>query len=135
MELTNALDVAAGGMTAQSMRLRVISENLANSNTTGSTPGADPYQRKTVEFQNTMDRTLGVNTVSVKKITQNKGNFPRHYDPTNPAADSTGYVKMPNVNSFVEMMDMREAQRSYSANLNVLETTRGIMTRTLDILK
>jgi flagellar basal-body rod protein FlgC len=135
VELTNAIDIAAGGMSAQSTRLRVIAENLANSSTTGSTPGADPYRRKTVEFQNTMDRTLGLNTVSVKKINPDSSNFPHHYDPTNPAADGTGYVKTPNVNSFVEVMDMKEAQRSYSANINVLETTRNMMSRTIDILK
>jgi flagellar basal-body rod protein FlgC len=135
MDLTNSMELSARGMNAQSMRLRVIAENLANSSTTGSTPGSDPYRRKTIEFQNTMDRAIGGDAVSVRRISPDKSSFPTHYDPTNPAADSTGYVKTPNVNSFVEVMDMKEAQRSYSANLNVMDTTRSIMTRTIDLLK
>ncbi len=135
MELTSALDISAKGMTAQSARLTVIAENLANSSTTGSGPGADPYRRKTVVFQNAMDQALGTAAVSVRRIATDTSDFPRHYDPSNPAADDTGYVKMPNVNSFVEIMDMKDAQSSYSANLKVMETTRSMMTRTLDLLK
>ncbi len=135
MELTNALDISAKGMSAQGTRLTVIAENLANSNTTGSSPGADPYRRKTVQFQNTMDKAIGATAVSVRRIAPDNSDFPRQYDPSNPAADDTGYVKLPNVNPFVEIMDMKEAQSSYSANLKVMETTRGMMSRTLDLLK
>ena len=135
MELTNALEISAKGMTAQSTRLRVIAENIANSSTTGSNPGSDPYRRKTVIFQNSMDRSLGTDAVSVSKIAPDTSAFPRHFDPASPAADQTGYVKTPNVNSFVEVMDMKEAQRSYSANLNVMDTTRSMMNRTIDLLK
>lgn len=135
MDLTRSLDVSAKGMAAQGTRLRVIAENIANSATTGSAPGADPYRRKTVTFQNTMDHATGEAAVSVKKIGHDDSAFPRKYDPSSPAADAAGYVKTPNVSSFVEIMDMKEAQRSYSANLAVMETTRGMMTRTVDILR
>jgi flagellar basal-body rod protein FlgC len=135
MDLTNALGVSAAGMNAQSQRLQVISENLANSATTGSTPGADPYRRKTVVFANALDQSLGGNTVRVKGIDADTSSFPTKFDPSSPAANADGYVKTPNVNSFTEVMDMREAQRSYSANLNVMETTRGMLSRTIDLLK
>ncbi len=135
MDLDRTLVVSAKGMAAQSTRLRVIAENLANSNTTGSSPGADPYRRKTVTFENVLDKSLGTTAVSVRKIAPDASAFPRKYDPVNPAADTAGYIKTPNVSSFVEIMDMKEAQRSYTANLNVMETTRGMMTRTIDLLR
>ena len=135
MDLTQSLGVSANGMAAQGTRLRVIAENIANSSTTGSAPGADPYRRKTVSFQNTVDHATGETSVTVKKVGQDQSPFPRKYDPASPAADAAGYVKTPNVSSFVEIMDMKEAQRSYSANLAVMETTRGMMSRTIDILR
>ena len=135
MDISKALDVSASGMDAQSMRLRVIAENLANQDTTGSTPGADPYRRKTITFGETVDRQTGESQVSVKRIGEDESAFNRRYDPSHPAADATGYVKTPNVNSFVEIMDMKEAERSYSANLNVMQTTRAMMTRAIDLLK
>ncbi len=135
MDLSTTLDLSAKGMAAQSARLRVIAENIANSSTTGSTPGADPYRRKTVVFSNTLDQALGVTTVGVRQVQPDMSPFPQRYDPANPAADTNGYVKTPNVNSFVEVMDMKEAQRSYTANLNVMETTRGMQSRTVDLLR
>jgi len=135
MDLTRALDISAAGMTAQTGRLRVIAENLANQDTTGSTPGAAPYQRKTVTFSNRIDRALGVATVRLARVGRDPSAFPRKYDPGNPAADAQGYVRMPNVNSFVELMDMKEADRSYNANLAVLQTTRGMLERTINLLK
>ncbi len=135
MDLTQTLGVSAKGMAAQGTRLRVIAENLANSATTGSSPGADPYRRKTVTFENAMNKSLGTEAVGVRQIAPDNSAFPRKYDPANPAADAAGYVKTPNVSSFVEVMDMKEAQRSYTANLNVMETTRGMMTRTIDLLR
>ncbi len=135
MDISKALDVSASGMDAQSTRLRVIAENLANQDTTGSTPGADPYRRKTITFGETVDRQTGQSEVSVKSIGQDKSAFSTRYDPSHPAADATGYVKTSNVNSFVEIMDMKEAERSYSANLNVMQTTRAMMTRAIDLLK
>jgi flagellar basal-body rod protein FlgC len=135
MDLTTTLDLSAKGMTAQSTRLRVIAENIANSSTTGSSPGADPYRRKIVVFSNSLNQALGATTVGVHQIATDKSAFPQRYDPANPAADTNGYVKTPNVNSFVEIMDMKEAQRSYTANLNVMEATRGMLTRTVDLLR
>lgn len=135
MDLTRALDISAAGMAAQTGRLRVIAENLANQDTTGSSPGAAPYQRKTVTFANRMDRTLGIATVDIARVGRDPAPFPNKYDPGNPAADARGYVRVPNVNSFVELMDMKEADRSYDANLAVLQTTRGMLERTIGLLK
>ena len=135
MDMDRALRISAAGMAAQSTRLRVVAENLANRDSTGDTPGADPYRRRTVTFGNHLDRATGAQTVSVSRIGQAQGDFPKRFDPSNPAADAQGYVKTPNVDSLIEVMDMREAQRSYSANLSVLETTRGMLTRTIEALR
>ncbi|TLU73131.1 flagellar basal body rod protein FlgC [Lichenicoccus roseus] len=135
MDISKALDISSAGMEAQTSRLRVIAENLANQDTTGSAPGADPYRRKTVTFAEVLDPATGAQTVSVKRIGKDMTDFTMKYDPSHPAANAQGYVKMPNVNSFVELMDMREAERSYSANLNVMQVTRSMLTRTIDMLK
>lgn len=135
MDLDRALRISAAGMQAQSARLRVVAENLANRDSTGQTPGADPYRRKTITFRNRMDRELGTATVQVGHIGTAAGDFPQRYDPSHPAADPRGYVRMPNVDSMMETMDMREAQRSYAANLQVLEVTRGMLTRTIEALR
>lgn len=135
MDLDKVMSISARGMDAQTTRLRVIAENLANEDSTGSTPGADAYRRKTITFENQMDRALGVSTVRVKQIGSDPSPQPLRYDPSNPAANRDGYVKEPNVNSFVEVMDMREAERSYNANLSVMQATRGMLTRTLELLK
>ena len=116
-------------------RLRVVAENLANRDSTGESPGADPYRRRTVTFANRLDRAMDAQSVGVSRIGVAPGDFPSHFDPAHPAADGNGYVKTPNVDSVVEVMDMREAQRSYSANLSVLETTRGMLTRTIEALR
>jgi flagellar basal-body rod protein FlgC len=135
MDLDRALGIAASGMDAQTTRLRVIAENLANQDTTGSSPGADPYRRKTVTFENRLDRQLDANTVRVRQVGRDAADFPLHYDPSNPAANAEGYVKLPNVNSLVEVMDMREAERSYSANLAVMQASHSMLTRTIQLLK
>ncbi|MGG5817952.1 flagellar basal body rod protein FlgC [Falsiroseomonas sp. HW251] len=135
MYLDLALRISAAGMAAQATRLRVVAENLANRDSTGESPGADPYRRRTVTFANTMDRMLGAQTVAVAGIGTQPGDFPTRYEPGHPAADAEGYVKTPNVDSLIEVMDMREAQRSYSANLSVLETTRAMLTRTIEALR
>ncbi len=135
MDLDRALRISAAGMAAQSTRLRVVAENLANRDSTGEAPGADPYRRRTVTFANRLDRALGTETVNVSRIGTAPGEFPTRYEPGHPAADARGYVKTPNIDSQVEVMDMREAQRSYSANLSVLETTRGMLTRTIEALR
>ena len=135
MDLTKALTISARGMEVQTTRLRTIAENLANQDTTASTPGADPYRRKTVTFENRLDRELGEGTVDVKRIGHDPTEFPLKFDPSHPAANAQGYVREPNVNSFVEVMDMREAQRSYTANLNTMEVTRSMLARVIEMLK
>ena len=135
MDLDKALSIAASGMDAQTTRLRVIAENLANQDSTGSKPGADPYRRKTVTFEDRLDQQLGADIVRVKQIGHDGSEFPLRYDPSNPAANANGYVKQPNVNSMVEAMDMREAERSYNANLAVMQASRSMLTRTIDLLK
>lgn len=135
MDLDRALSISAAGMAAQSKRLRVVAENIANRDSTGQSPGADPYRRKTVTFANRLDRNLGAETVQVARIGRDQRDFPQRFDPGHPAADARGYVKTPNVDSMVENMDMREANRSYSANLAVLETTRGMLLRAIETLR
>jgi flagellar basal-body rod protein FlgC len=135
MDLTKALTISARGMDVQGTRLRVIAENLANQDTTGASPDVGPYRRKTVTFQNKMDAALGISTVGVKEVGVDQSAFPQRYDPGNPSADAKGYVKTPNVNSFVEVMDMREAQRSYNANMSVMQVSRGMLTRAVEMLK
>lgn len=135
MDIDKAMNISAHGMDAQTTRLRVIAENLANQDTVGSAPGADPYRRKTVTFANTMDRQVGESLVGIKQIGRDRTDFQLRYDPSNPAANADGYVKMPNVNSLIEVMDMREAERSYNANLSVMQATRSMLTRTIELLK
>ena len=134
MDMNTTLDISASGMDAQTTRLRVIAENLANEDTTGSTPGADPYRRKTITFQQ-MVGSDGAAGVAVGGIGHDQSAFQTRYEPSHPAADASGYVKLPNVNSFVELMDMKEAERSYSANLNVMQVARSMLARSLEILK
>ena len=133
--LSKTLSVSASGMDAQTARLRVIAENLANQDSTGSTPGADAYRRKTISFESKVAAAEGVETVQVKRIGQDQTDQPLRYDPSNPAANAEGYVKTTNVNSFIEVMDMREAERSYNANMAVMQATRSMLTRTIDMLK
>jgi len=135
MDLDRALSIAARGLDAQTTRLRVIAENLANQDSTGSKPGADPYRRKTVTFENRLDRASGADMVHVKQVGHDASEFPQRYDPSNPAANAAGYVKLPNVNNIVEVMDMREAERSYSANLAVIQASCSMLTRTIELLK
>jgi flagellar basal-body rod protein FlgC len=135
MEFTKIMQISAAGMQAQNLRLRTIAENLANADTTSTTPGGDPFRRKLVTFKNAFDKALGVQTVKVDRVTTDKSDFERVYDPQNPGADGTGYVLKPNVNPLIEVMDMRQAQRSYEANLNVIDVARTMATRTIDLLK
>jgi flagellar basal-body rod protein FlgC len=134
-DLTGAMNISANGMDAQTARLRIIAQNIANQDTTGSSPGADPYRRKTITFESTLDRAAGVSTVRVKSVGTDSTDLPQRYDPANPASNAQGYVKLPNVNSFVEVMDMREAERSYSANLSVMQATRSMLNKTIELLK
>ena len=134
-DLFKSLDISASGMRAQGTRLRVISENVANADSTATIPGGEPYRRKLVTFDNELDRSLGVETVRVHSIVADRSSFERRYEPGHPAADEDGYVLMPNVNTLMEMADMREAQRSYEANLKVIESSRSMLQRTIDILR
>ncbi|AVA20321.1 flagellar basal body rod protein FlgC [Rhizobium sp. LEGMi198b] len=133
--LSAALKIAGSGLEAQSTRLRVVSENIANARSTGDTPGSDPYRRKTVTFGAELDRANNLTTVGVKKLGEDTSKFVEEYDPDNPAADPKGYVKMPNVNVLVEMADMREANRSYEANLQTIKQSRDLINSTIDLLK
>ena len=135
MDLLKTLTIAASGLRAQAGRMRIISENIANADSTGTSAGADPYRRKIPTFTSQLDRTLDAKTVALGRIAPDTSAFRTKYEPSNPAADATGYVKYPNVNPLVEMTDMREAQRSYEANLNIISATRRMIQRTLDILK
>ena len=134
-DLMSAMGAAATGLRAQTVRIRISAENLAHADATATTPGGDPYRRRTVTFRNRMDREAGVETVRVARIGTAQGDFPVRYDPSHPAADARGYVRVPNVDSVIETIDMREAQRTYAANLSVLEVTRGMITRTIEALR
>lgn len=130
-----SLRIAASGLLAQSTRLRVVSENIANAQSTGQVPGADPYARKTVSFDSDLDRASGANLVVVKSIGVDQSPFKLERDPGNPAADQNGMVKMPNVDLLVELADMREANRSYEANLQVAKQSADMLTQTVALMK
>lgn len=133
--LSASLKISASGMDAQSVRLRVVSENLANVRSTGEAAGSDPYRRKLISFAEHIDRATGVPQVSVQKVFDDPSNFNLEYDPGNPAANKDGYVKMPNVNPLIEMADMREANRSYEANLQAIKQARDMISSTIDLLR
>jgi flagellar basal-body rod protein FlgC len=133
--LRAASGIAGAGLDAQSQRLRVVSENLANATSTGATPGSDPYRRKTIVLASEFDRLLGASTVEVKKIGQDASPFTVTHDPSSPAADADGNVKLPNVNMLFEMADMREASRSYEANLQMVKQARSMTAMILDLLR
>lgn len=135
MDLVNALKISASGMKAQGTRLRVISENIANQDSVGTTKGADPYRRKTIVFKDVLDRQINADLVQVAKIGRDDSDFVLAYEPFHPLADEEGYIKRPNVNGLIEMMDMREAQRTYEANLTVIESSKGMIQRTIDLLR
>ena len=133
--LTTALKVAGSGLHAESTRLRVVSENIANANSTGESPGEDPYARKTVVFQTAVDRATQAAMIGVERIGTDDAAFEQVFDPAHPAADADGYLKMPNVNAIIEMADMREANRSYQANLQVLKQARELISMTIDLMR
>ncbi|HAT86752.1 flagellar basal body rod protein FlgC [Cohaesibacter gelatinilyticus] len=135
MDFLKSIMIAASGLKAQSGRMRIVSENIANANSTSRKPGGDPYRRQIPSFKSHFDRELGAKTVEMGRILPDKSDFRTRYDPGHPAADAKGYVKLPNVNSLVETVDLQEAQRSYQANLNVISATRTMVMKTLDILK
>ena len=135
-DLKDSVAVATAGLNAQAKRLRVTSENVANAATTARTQDGDPYRRKTITFRNELDRATGLHKVKVDKIKPDTtSEFGQKYDPSHPAANAQGYVKTPNINPLLEAMDMREAQHSYEANLQVVRAARGMMTNTVDLLR
>ncbi len=135
MDFLKSISIAASGLRAQAGRMRVIAENIANADSTAKSPGADPYRRKIPTFQSEIDRTLDARVVSIGRLRTDPTDFQSKHQPGHPAADASGNVKYPNVNSLVEMTDMREAQRSYEANINVIGATRRMIQKTIEILK
>lgn len=135
MDLDASLGVSASGLRAQSLRMRVIAENLANQDSVAETPGGDPYRRRVVSFQAEVDRATGATGVKVKSVQGDQSNFTKVYQPGHPAADAQGYVLKPNVNGLIESADMKAAQRSYEANLNAIEAAKSLTMRTIDLLK
>ena len=135
MDFLKSMAIAASGLKAQSGRMRVIAENIANADSTAQRAGGTPYRRKIATFRTEVDRALEAQTVGMGRVQLDQSDFRTKYEPGHPAADRNGYVKYPNVNPLVEMTDMREAQRSYEANLNVIGATRRMIQRTLDLLK
>ena len=135
MDLATSMVIAASGMRAQSSRMRTIAENIANANSSSPTPDGEPYRRKVATVKSEFDRELGATMVESGKPVDDMSEFKRQYDPGNPAADKQGFVKMPNVNPLVEIMDMREAQRSYEADLDVMSASKSMLSRTVDLLR
>ncbi|CAN1552236.1 FlgC Flagellar basal body rod protein [Rhabdaerophilaceae bacterium] len=135
MDFLKSIAIAASGLRAQSSRMRVIAENVANADTVPSRPGEAPYRRKVVTFQQKFDQELGAATVQLGPIKKDRSEFRSHYEPGHPQANAEGFIRKPNVDSMIETLDLREAQRSYEANLNVVTTTRRMLARTLEILR
>jgi flagellar basal-body rod protein FlgC len=135
VDLINSMYISASGMKAQGDRLRVVAQNVANIDSTGETPGSDPYRRKVVTFKNELDRELNADLVEVSKHGYDKSDFPKKYDPGHPAADADGYVLLPNVDPMLEMVDMREARRAYEANVNMIEVSKAMLMQTVNMLR
>jgi len=135
MYLNDSLKIAAAGMNAQSERLRMVAENIANADSTGTSASDLPYRRKTMSFKNVLDKEIGIETVKVAKRGTDQSDYIKKYEPNHPSADDKGYVLYPNVNTVVETIDMREARRAYEANLGVVEVSKAMMQRTLDLLR
>jgi flagellar basal-body rod protein FlgC len=135
MKLEDAVTIASHGMRVQSTRVQIAAQNLANADSLATTPGGDPYRRRTVSFREALDRASGLDLVGVHRYGVDRGDFDQRYEPSHPAADDAGYVKLPNVEPLVELMDMREAQRSYEANLQAMSLTRTMVSQTLNLLK
>lgn len=133
--LVSSIRASGSGLSAQSARIRVVSENIANANSTSSVAGGDPYRRKTISFLETLERDTGTNIVTVAEISRDNSDFLIEFDPGNPAADVNGNVKLPNVNPIIEMADMREANRSYEANIQVLKQARDLISMTIDLMR
>ncbi len=134
-DLLKTFKISSAGMRVQGARLKVISQNIANANSLPQDPNGTPYRRQTITFRNELDRTIGLDTVRVDKVRPDLSDFGKRYEPSHPAADADGYVLTPNVSTLTEMTDMREAQRSYEANLQVIKSSRSMLMSTIDLLK
>lgn len=134
-DFTKSLSLAASGLNAQSARMRIIAENIANADSTGKTPGEEPYRRRIPTFESVFNQEMEGREVKVGRVAYDMSDFESRYEPGHPAADDNGYVMYPNVSSLVEAMDMRQAQRTYEANLNVVSSTREMIGLTVDILR
>jgi flagellar basal-body rod protein FlgC len=135
MDFIRSIAIAASGLRAQAGRIRVISENIANADSVAQTAGGDPYRRRIPTFTSQLDRSLEARVVALGPVRPDTSAFKVKHEPGSPAADADGNVKYPNVNPLIEMTDMRDAQRSYEANVNLIGATRAMIQRTLDILK
>ncbi|HVJ50907.1 MAG TPA: flagellar basal body rod protein FlgC [Aliidongia sp.] len=135
MDFDETLKVSTAGMSAQTTRLRTIAENLANADSTALTPGADPYRRKLVTFRNVLDETTGNKLVKANKVVEDASPFEMKYMPGHPAADGNGYVRFPNVNTMIEMADMKDAQRAYTANVDVIDNAKTMLSRAISLLQ
>ena len=134
-DFARSMGIAASGLRAQAGRMRVISENIANAESTAQSAGGDPYRRKIPTFTAELDRAIDSKVVTLGRVKTDTTAFRMKYEPGNPAADGAGYVAQPNVNPLIEAADMKAAQRSYEANLNAIESARGMTMRTIDLLK
>jgi len=134
-EFATSMNIAASGMSAQAQRIKVIAQNIANADSTGIGPGADPYQRQVISFKSAFDRAMGADVVKVAGITADQTEFKTRFDPTHPAADASGYVKLPNVNTVLETADLREAQRSYEASLAAMDLVKSMMAATINSIR
>lgn len=135
MDLMKAIKASAAGLRAQGLRIRLASENLANANSLATGPEGDPYRRKLATFRSALDKASGVEVVKVGRVLTDKSEFGKRYDPGHPSADKEGYIKLPNINPLIELTDLREGQRSYEANLGAIDAAKGMLARTLEILK
>lgn len=135
MDITKSMATAASGMRVQTDRMRIIAENIANASSTSDVNGGTPYQRQVVTFKQAIDEATGASVVRVGRVVRDTSDFRLSYNPGHPGANAAGYVEMPNVNPLIELTDMREAQRAYEANLNVIDAARTMMARTLDLLR
>ena len=134
MNVFQAMEISAAGMRVQGDRIRIVAENIANADTAANTPGAEPYRRKTVIFKNELDRASGIDKVQLDRIVEDDSDFKMKYMPSHPGADENGYIRLPNVNTLIETMDMREAQRSYEANLGMVQISKSMLGATIDLL-
>lgn len=134
-EFAASMNIAASGMSAQAQRIKIIAQNIANSDSTGTTPGSDPYRRQEISFKNVFDRAMGADVVKVGGVSLDKSDFKTRFDPSHPAADANGYVKLPNVNTVLESADLREAQRSYEASLAAMDLVKAMMAQTINSIR